>query len=88
MPNQRTGQSRAGRRPGGLRPGEKVSEYQRLTVRLPAEVRAELDALAGALRRPQWRILIEAIRAYTGSGPGLTDDEKRVVRAVAKLHAK
>ena len=34
MATQRAGMSRAGRRPGGLRPGEKVSEYQRLTVRL------------------------------------------------------
>ena len=77
-----------GRRPTGLRPGEKVSEYKRLTVRLPDDVRAELDAAAGALRRPQWRVLIDAIRAYVGTGSSLTDDERRAVRVVLRLHEK
>jgi hypothetical protein len=77
-----------GRQPTGIRPGEKVSDYKRLTVRLPDDVRAELDAAAGALKRPQWRVLIDAIRAFVGSGPTLTDDERRVVRAVLKLHDK
>ena len=77
-----------GRQPTGIRPGEKVSDYKRLTVRLPDDVRAELDAAAGALKRPQWRVLIDAIRAFVGSGPTLTDDERRVVRAVLKLHEK
>jgi hypothetical protein len=83
-----TQKGRPGRKPTGYRPGEKVSEYQRLTVRLPDDVRAELDSAAGALRRPQWRVLIDAIRAYVGSGPSLTEDERRVVRAVLKLHEK
>ena len=87
MVTQRTARH-VGRQPTGIRPGEKVSDYKRLTVRLPDDVRAELDAAAGALRRPQWRVLIDAIRAYVGSGPTLTDDERRVVRAVVKLHAK
>jgi hypothetical protein len=75
-----------GRRPTGLRPGEKVSDYRRLTIRLPEDVHGELVAAAGALRRPQWRVLIDAIRAYVGSGPALTDEERRVVRAVLRLH--
>jgi hypothetical protein len=79
---------RLGRRPTGLRPGEKVSAYQRFTVRLPADVRAELAAAAGALRRPAWRVLIDALRAYIGTGPFLTEDERRVVRAVLRLHEK
>lgn len=77
-----------GRPRAGLRPGEKVSDYKRLTVRLPDDVRAELDAASGALNRPQWRVLIDAIKAYTGSGPTLTDAERRVVRAVLKLHGQ
>ena len=76
-----------GRPSTGLRSGEKVSDYKRLTVRLPNDVRAELAAAAGALKVPQWRVLIDAIRAYVGSGPGLTDAERRVVRAVVRLHA-
>jgi len=75
-----------GRKPSGIRPGEKVSEYRRLTLRIPDDVHAELVAAAGALKRPQWRVLIDAIRAYVGSGTPLTDDERRVVRAVLRLH--
>jgi hypothetical protein len=75
-----------GRTRTGIRPGEKVSAYKRLTVRLPGDVRLELQAAAGALRRPEWRVLVDAIRAYVGSGPALTDEERRVVRAVLRLH--
>jgi len=77
-----------GRLPTGIRPGEKVSEYRRFTVRLPDDVRAELEAAAGALRRPAWRILLDALRAYVGSGPALTEDERRAVRVVLRLHEK
>jgi hypothetical protein len=55
-------------------------------VRLPDDVRAELEAAAGALRRPGWHVMIDAIRAYVGSGPPLTEDEGRVVKVVLKLH--
>lgn len=83
----KTGRARAvGRPTTGIRPGEKVSDYARFTVRLPDDVRAELDAAAGALRRPSWRVVIDALRAYVGSGPVLTDEERRAVRAVLKLH--
>ena len=86
----KTGKPRGtvGRHPTGLRPGERVSDYKRLTVRLPADVQGELVAASGALRRPQWRVLIDAIRAYVGSGPGLSEDERRVVRAVLRLHER
>ena len=75
-----------GRRPTGIRPGEKVSDYRRFAVRLPDDVRAALEAVSGALRRPAWRVVIDAIQAYVGSGPGLTDEERRAVRVVLKLH--
>ena len=80
--------SRTGRRPTGLKEGEKVSDYRRLTIRLPDDVHGELVAASGALKRPQWRVLIDAIRAYVGSGPPLDEDERRVVRAVLRLHSK
>jgi hypothetical protein len=75
-----------GRRPTGIRAGEKVSEYRQFTVRLPDDVRAELEAAAGALKRPGWRVVIDAIRAYVGLGPALTDEERRAVRIVLRLH--
>jgi hypothetical protein len=84
VPSKR--ERRRGHPPTGIRPGEKVSEYRRLTLRVPDDVHHELVAAAGALKRPQWRVLIDAVRAYVGSGPALTDDERRVVRAVLRLH--
>ena len=78
---------RPGHPPTGLR-GERVSEYKRLTVRLPSDVRLELKAAAGALTRPEWRVLVDAIQAYVGSGPALTDEERRAVRVVLRLHEK
>ena len=77
-----------GRQPTGIRPGEKVSDYRRFAVRLPEDVRAELEAASGVLRRPAWRVVIDALKAYVGSGPGLTDNEQRAVRIVLRLHAK
>jgi hypothetical protein len=75
-----------GRKPTGIRPGEKVSDYRRFAVRLPEDVRAELEAASGALKRPAWRVVIDAIRAYTGSGPALTDEQRRAVRVILRLH--
>ena len=75
-----------GRRPTGIRPGERLSDYKRLTMRLPADVHAELTAASGALHRPQWRVLIDAIRAYVGSGPSLSEEERRVLQSVLHLH--
>jgi len=77
-----------GHPPTGIRPGEKLSDYQRMTIRLPPDVRAELDAAGYVLGRPQWRVLVEAIRAYVGSGPALGEDERRRVRAAVRLGGK
>ncbi len=77
-----------GRRPTGIREGEKVKDYRRIAVRLPEDVRAEVEAAAGALRKPVWRVIVDAIRAYVGNGPVLSDDERRAVRVVLRLHDK
>ena len=71
-----------------LKAGEKSSEYKRLAVRLPDDVRSQVDAASAALRRPAWRIVVDAIRAYVGIGPALTDEERRAVRVVLRLHGK
>lgn len=75
-----------GRRPTGIHAGEKLSDYRRFAVRLPEDVRSELEAAAGALRRPAWRVVVDAIQAYVGSGPSLTEEERRAVRVVSRLH--
>ena len=51
----------------GLRPGEKASDYPRLTIRLPDDVRDQLEALSQALHLPQWRVIVDAIQAYAAS---------------------
>lgn len=76
-------------RPGtGLRPGENVSNYERFTLRLPRDVKAELSAAAGVLGVPAWRVVVDAIRAYVGTGTPLTEEQKRVVRAVRRVQQR
>jgi hypothetical protein len=66
--------------PTGLRPGEKLSDYKRLTVRLPDDVREELEAAGYVLGRQQWRVLVDAIKAYVGSGPTLSEIDQQAIR--------
>ena len=54
-------------RPTGIRPGEKASEYGRMTIRLPEDVRDQLEALSQVLQLPQWRVIVDAIQAYVAS---------------------
>jgi hypothetical protein len=53
-----------GRNPTGLRPGERLSDYPRLTVRVPPETVERLRELAERQDVPQWRILHDAIHAF------------------------
>jgi len=73
-----------GRPPTGVKPGEKAGAYRPLMIRLPADTRAELDAAARATGFPKWRVIVEAVRAYYGAGPALTDDQRRIARAILR----
>lgn len=55
---------RIGRPPAGARDGEKVKDYPQLSIRLPGEVKAKLQAISLVASRPQWRIITEAIDCY------------------------
>ena len=77
----------AGRPTTGLRPGEKASEYQRLTMRLPDESLQLLKAIGRAVDAPAWRVMVDALAAYAGDGPVLTVEQRRVVRALLRLDA-
>lgn len=55
---------RIGRPPAGARAGEKVKDYPQLSIRLPADVKAKLQALSLISARPQWRLITEAIECY------------------------
>ena len=54
-----------GRPPTGLRPGERLTDYKRITVRLPPPTVSRLEALADALQITQWRVMVLALDAYT-----------------------
>ena len=67
---------RIGRPPAGARAGEKVKDYPQLSIRLPGEVKAKLQALSLIAGKPQWRIIIEAIDCYLREQP---ESERRMV---------
>src|SRR2546425_9712446 len=65
MPSKATKERRRiGRPPAGARAGEKVKDYPQLSIRLPGDVKAKLQALSLIASRPQWRIITEAIECY------------------------
>jgi hypothetical protein len=57
-------------------------------MRLPASTLAELDAAARATGFPQWRVMVEAVRAYYGKGPALTAEQLRIARASLRVGEK
>jgi hypothetical protein len=67
---------RIGRPPAGAREGEKVKDYPQLSIRLPAEIKAKLQALSLINARPQWRLISDAIECYLKAR---SDDERRSV---------
>jgi len=67
---------RIGRPPAGAREGEKVKDYPQLSIRLPVDVKAKLQALSLIASRPQWRIVTDAIDCYMRER---TEAERRIV---------
>jgi hypothetical protein len=67
---------RIGRPPAGARAGERVKDYPQLSIRLPGEVKAKLQAISLIASRPQWRIITEAIECYLRQR---SDAERRMV---------
>lgn len=57
---------RAGRPPAGAREGEKVKDYPQLSVRVPAEIRARLNALVAVTGVAQWRVIVQALDCFVG----------------------
>jgi hypothetical protein len=75
-----TERRRIGRPPAGARAGEKVKDYPQLSIRLPGEVKAKLQALSVISSRPQWRIITEAIECYLRER---SEAERRLVDELA-----
>ena len=64
MSDNRTPRRRAGRPPAGAREGERVKDYPQLSVRVPAEMKARLNALSAVTGLAQWRVIVEAIDCF------------------------
>jgi len=79
MPNVAKKRRRIGRPPAGARAGEKVKDYPQLSIRLPADVRAKLQALSKISGRPQWRLITESIECFLRDRP---EAEQRMVAAL------
>jgi hypothetical protein len=79
-PKGAPGRRRIGRPPAGARVGEKVKDYPQLSIRLPADVKAKLQALSLVESRPQWRVITDAIDCYAGQRP---EAERRLVDELA-----
>jgi hypothetical protein len=67
---------RIGRPPAGARAGEKVKDYPQLSIRIPTDIRATLQALSFVSSRPQWRLITDAIKCYLRERP---EAEQRMV---------
>ena len=59
-----TTRRKAGRPPAGAREGEKVKDYPQLSIRLPMEIKARLNALSVVTGLAQWRLVVEAIDCF------------------------
>jgi predicted DNA-binding protein len=64
MPDNRANRRRAGRPPAGAREGEKVKDYPQLSIRVPLEMKARLNALSAVTGLAQWRVIVEAIDCF------------------------
>lgn len=82
---QKKGKARGpGRPPTGLRPGEKATDYRQMTIRLPDETLAALDAIGRVVKRPMWRVMVDAVAAYLGDGEALSESDRRLARALLR----
>jgi len=60
---------RAGRPPAGAREGERVKDYPQLSIRVPMEMKARLNALSAVTGLAQWRVIVEAIDCFVSDLP-------------------
>jgi predicted DNA-binding protein len=72
---------RVGRPPAGAREGEKVKDYPQLSIRLPVEMKARLNALSAITGLAQWRVIVEAIDCFLSD---LTPQERALVDGLSQ----
>ena len=82
MPDNRSrGKRRAGRPPAGARDGEKVKDYPQLSIRVPMEMKARLNALSAVTGLSQWRVVVEAIDCLRH---GLSPTDRQMVDGLSE----
>lgn len=59
---------KVGRPPAG-HDGEKVKDYPQLSIRVPLEFKARLNALSAVTGLAQWRVIVEAINCFNDDLP-------------------
>jgi predicted DNA-binding protein len=74
---------RAGRPPAGAREGERVKDYPQLSIRVPVEIKARLNALAAVTGLAQWRVIVKGIECLVQDLP--QHDRKLVDGLSARL---
>ena len=72
---------RVGRPPAGAREGERVKDYPQLSIRVPAEMKARLDALSIVTGLSQWRLVVEAINCILCD---LTPTDRKIVDGLSE----
>jgi predicted transcriptional regulator len=55
-----------------------------MTIRLPDETLAALDAIGRVVKRPMWRVMVDAVAAYCGDGEALSESDRRLARALLR----
>jgi len=75
-----------GRPPAGAKNGEKVKDYPQLSIRVPQEFKARLNALSAVTGLAQWRVIVEAINCFNDDLPKTERDlvaglSERLMRA-------
>lgn len=74
---------RAGRPPAGAKVGERVKDYPQLSIRVPQEMKARLNAVAAVTGLAQWRVVVEAINCFVHDLPA--EDRELVDGLSARL---
>jgi predicted DNA-binding protein len=62
--NRMNHRRRAGRPPAGAKEGERVKDYPQLSIRVPLEFKARLNAMSAVTGLAQWRVIVEAINCF------------------------
>lgn len=83
-PSQKVKRTTPGRPPTGPT-GERVSDYPRLTVRIPRDTKDQLEQLSVWRRVPVWKLVDMAVLALID---GLPDDERRDLARSGKRMAQ